>query len=687
MTALRLALTELRRLTAGRLPRVALASLVLVPTIYAGLYLYANEDPYGGLSRVPAAVVVEDTGTTLANGERLDAGPRVGHDLVASRSFDWHQVSRAEAVRGVADDRYDFALIVPRDFSAALASSAEFHPRQAQLEIATNDANNYLAHTIANNVVAQVTKAVAEDVSSTAANQLLLGFATIHGKVGQAVAGARELRDGTARAEAGSGALADGAGQLVHGERDLVTGTDRLAAGIDRADSGAHDLSDGTARLAGGLATMDRQTASLPARTDALADGAQRVADGNARMAAGAREVAADSQRLADAVTATDGSLATVLRAQGLTPAQVDQVLAATRRLSAPVTTANGRVQQAAGRMTALSDGANQVAAGARRLADSAGPLHDGIHRASVGAGRAHAGAASLATGLDQLSVGADRLQSGQRRALSGAERLHSGATSLHDGLGRLDAGATRLHDGLAQGLRSIPDPSAANRKAVAQTIGNPVAVRHSSQASAGSYGAGLAPFFLCLALWIGAYVLFLLVKPLSSRALVAGQPGWRVALGGWLTPALLGAAQVGVVLAVVLLGIGLHAAHPIGLVALVLFTSATFIAVMHALAARFGAVGKFLGLVLLVLQLVSAGGTFPWQTLPLPLHALHHLLPMGYAVDGIRHLMYGGSLTTVGKDVAVLAAYLVLALAATSATARRARTWTAARIKPELVL
>ena len=59
MTAIRLALTELRRVTAGRLPRAALIALVLVPTLYGGLYLYANKDPYGGLERVPAAVVVE----------------------------------------------------------------------------------------------------------------------------------------------------------------------------------------------------------------------------------------------------------------------------------------------------------------------------------------------------------------------------------------------------------------------------------------------------------------------------------------------------------------------------------------------------------------------------------------------------------------------------------------------------
>ena len=46
MTALRLALTELRRIGASRVGRLALVAMVLVPSIYGGLYLYANDDPY-----------------------------------------------------------------------------------------------------------------------------------------------------------------------------------------------------------------------------------------------------------------------------------------------------------------------------------------------------------------------------------------------------------------------------------------------------------------------------------------------------------------------------------------------------------------------------------------------------------------------------------------------------------------
>ena len=103
MTAVRMALSELRRLTAGRLPKLAVVALLCVPMLYGGLYLYANHDPYGRLNQVPTAVVVEDTGTTLSTGEKLAVGPQVADELVKSKSFDWHRVDRAEATAGVSD--------------------------------------------------------------------------------------------------------------------------------------------------------------------------------------------------------------------------------------------------------------------------------------------------------------------------------------------------------------------------------------------------------------------------------------------------------------------------------------------------------------------------------------------------------------------------------------------------------
>ena len=107
MNPIRLALAELRRLTSSRLARLGVVALALIPTLYGGLYLYANHDPYAALPQVPAAVASDDTGTTLSTGEKLDVGGEVADHLVDSRSFDWHEVTSAEAVQGVHDGRFD----------------------------------------------------------------------------------------------------------------------------------------------------------------------------------------------------------------------------------------------------------------------------------------------------------------------------------------------------------------------------------------------------------------------------------------------------------------------------------------------------------------------------------------------------------------------------------------------------
>jgi putative membrane protein len=117
------------------------------------------------------------------------------------------------------------------------------------------------------------------------------------------------------------------------------------------------------------------------------------------------------------------------------------------------------------------------------------------------------------------------------------------------------------------------------------------------------------------------------------------------------------------------------------------ILTGFAFTAMLHGLNALLGAVGKFLGLVLLVLQLTTAGGTFPWQTIPAPLQPLHIALPLGYVVDGLRHLLYGGTLSSLGVDLAVIGGYLVVGLALSALAAYKQRVWTPSRLKPELVL
>jgi putative membrane protein len=213
------------------------------------------------------------------------------------------------------------------------------------------------------------------------------------------------------------------------------------------------------------------------------------------------------------------------------------------------------------------------------------------------------------------------------------------------------------------------------------------VEIRNIAQTTAGSYGAGLAPFFVSLAAWIGGYVLFLLVRPLSNRAMAANQTPLRVALGGWLAPAALGAAQVLLLIALLAFGLRIMPSHLVLTPLFLVLVSVTFVAIVQALNAWLGTAGQFLALVLMLVQLVTSGGTFPWQTIPTSLHGLHHVLPMSYSVEALRHLLYGGDLSVVARDVALLLAWLAGALLLSSLAARRLRVWSVSRIKPELVL
>ncbi|HSU74229.1 MAG TPA: YhgE/Pip domain-containing protein [Terrabacter sp.] len=685
MNPLRLAVAELRRLTSSRLARLALAALVLIPTLYGGLYLYANHDPYGAFPQVPAAVVSDDTGTTLSTGEKLQVGDGVADHLVKSKSFDWHRVSHAEAMRGVDDGTYSFAVIVPRSFSADLASTAEFKPRQATIELQTNDANNYMTSMIGNQVIKQVSASVASQVSETAASRLLLGFSQVHDQLVKAVDGSEKLRAGAAEADDGAHQLASGASGLAGGLHDLASGAKRLDTGIGRAAAGADDLQAGAGQLASGLGTLQWRTAGLPAQTAELAAGAEQVAAGNRTIAGYGAKAASASTDLKKRIATERSALVTALQAQGLTDAQIATVQSRLDTIDGYVSQADTTIQSASGDLTRLSRGADQVATGARTLAKATPALTQGIASAHTGAVRLRDGAGTLAGGLHTLQGGAAQLSSGADKAAAGGDSLAKGAGSLATGLDTLTKGAGDLHTGLVKGRNSVPDPSDAQRKAMAQTIGNPVGVSTGSLSSAGSYGAGLAPLFLSLALWIGAYVLFLFVRPLSTRALATSQRSLRTALGGWLAPALVGLVQVAALVLVVGRGVDIRIAHPVLAFLFLCFTSMTFVAILHALASRFGAVGKFLGLVFMVVQLVSAGGTFPWQTLPGPLQAVHHVVPMSYAVDGLRRLLYGADLGPVTGSLGVLTAYLLGALALSTVAARRSRTWTAKRIKPEL--
>ncbi|WP_285115243.1 YhgE/Pip domain-containing protein [Leifsonia sp. fls2-241-R2A-40a] len=583
---------EFRRLTASPMSIVALIALMCVPVLYGGLYLWANQNPYANLDRIPAAIVVDDTGTTV-DGATVNYGDDVADQLIQDGSFQWHRVEKSSAASGVDDSKYDFSITFPADFSSALASASGTDPHRAVVTLTTNDTNSYLASTIGTQAAEKIRTSIVKQVNEQAAKQFLIGLADIRSNLVSAVDGANKLADGSARAQSGASQLADGTAQLASGSQELAGKLGELASGAQQ-----------------------------------VSDGAAQVAAGNQQLAAKANQAATAASQIATDAPAAGQRLIQQLQASGADPAVIAQVQATLGQIDSTVQSGNSQIQGAVGQINQLSAGADQVAGGASQVA----------------------------AGSQQAASGASQVASGASTAASGAAQLRDGLTTLHDG-------TTQLRDGLKDGVDRIPDNSPSLQKKQASTIADPVNLKNDSITSAGTYGAGLAPFFVALAAWIGIYALFLIVKPVSRRAITALHSPVKITLAGWLTPGLLGAVQMIGLFAIVSGALGFRIDNPLGMYGLMGLASITFAAIILALNVWLGSVGQFLGLVLMVLQLVTAGGTFPWQTLPGPLAALHHALPMSYAVDGIRQVMYGGSAATAWADAGVLALWMLIAL------------------------
>ncbi|MCA4134444.1 YhgE/Pip family protein [Arthrobacter sp. M4] len=678
MTVLRLARSELKRMTGGLLPKLTILALTMVPLLYGAVYLYANWDPYGNLNQIDAALVVEDAGATAADGTELEAGRKVADSLVDGHVFNWQLVaSSSEAEQGVRDGKYGFALNIPKDFSANLVSPGKFDAaNQAMLNVTTNDANNYLLSSIVDKLTTAVHATVAREVGEETANQLLTGFGTIHAQLAKAAEGADKLANGVDK-------LRDGSATLSNGTSQLRSGTGELLAGQTRLRDGANQLNDGTAQLDAGLHQLQDKTATLPTDTRRLADGAAQVAIGNAELNAKVQDVVgqlgAVDTGLHDRVAA---STARLVAAGILTQEQADKVIADVDAASGsgPAAQARATIASDAAKIQQLSDGAAAVSAGATRLANATPALAGAISQS--------------ASGADRLASGAAALASGQQSALDGTARLADGAAKLDDGAAQLASGAATAADGartlateLASGAGKVPNPNDAQKDKVSRVMADPVAVNNVSQAKAGTYGAGLAPFFLTLALWIGVFMLVQAMRPVTQRALASNAPSWKIALGGWLPFFGVAAVQASLLTLAVDLALGLNPAHPILMWLLMLAAVMAFSAIIQGIVALLGTPGKFVVLILLVLQLVSSGGTFPWQTTPAPLHAVHQILPMGYVVSGMRRLVYGGDLSLVWPTVLGLLGYTVLGAAMSTLAVRKHKYWTLKTLKPEIAV
>ncbi|MDT5049875.1 MAG: putative rane protein [Mycobacterium sp.] len=642
--------SEIKRFGRSRMTRAAIVVLMLLPLVYGALYLWAYWDPFGHTNKMPVALVDSDRGAVVS-GQQFNAGAEIAKSLTADGGLDWHVVSPEEARSGVEHGKYYFMLELPPDFSAAIASPVTGQPKKANLIAVYNDANNYISTSIGRTAISQVLNAVSSRISGQAVNQMLSVVVSSGAGIKQAADGAAQLADGASR-------LDDGAGQLVAGLDSARSGSATLA-------TGAKQLSDGINQATDPLLAVTKALSHVSGNTEQLQQGATALQQANDQIGA-----------IATAQDTAATSLSSVI--DQLSASQDPQAsnAAATLRGIQDQLRQHQFTPQIRQRLT---DAQNAAIAMTTALRTPGSPLGSALDQ--VGSK-----GQDLTNKLTQLRNGAQQLAVGNAQLASGIAQLDDGAQQLKSGSVQLKTGSAELATKLADGAKQVPNWTTQQKDAVADTIGGPVQLEASHENAAPNFGTGMAPFFLTLALFFGALVLWMVLRPLQSRAIAAEVLAIRVVLASYLPAAAIAMFQAIILYCVVRFALGMHVVHPAAVLAFMVVISCAFVAATQAINALVGpAVGRVLIMALLMLQLVSAGGMYPVETTSKPFQILHRFDPMTYGVNGLRQLILGGIDARLWQAIIVLFAISAVALAISCLSARRDQLWNLNRLIPAI--
>ena len=718
---------ELTRFKRHTITRLAMIVVAVIPAIYGGLYLASNWDPTNHLDRLQAAVVNEDTGAEKPNsdGERLNAGDELVDKITpkGEGGFDWQETSAQEAKDGLAEGKYFAILEIPSNFSKRLVSTGGDDPEQAGLELRTDDAHSFIVGQLSGTVLAEIKAGLNETTTSEYVSQVYVGFNDIHSSIQKAADGASDLHDGAVELHDGSGKLAkgahdldkgvgdlqkgigdldDGAGKLAKGSGDLATGADTLAKGTGDAESGAKKLAKGAGQVAEGTGQLrdvadgaTDKAESLKKKADDLTESARPKLDQAEEDLDSAHSKVSGSvddrieqlqrdypddpnvEKLAEEVGALGDDLDS---AHERASKAADEVRGLEKPVKNAVDDVMDKIREADKKIGQLDDGAQQVADGANDLHSGLVKLDKGANDLAKGAGDLHDGAVALKDGTAKAKDGVGQLK-------DGSSQLAKGATDLDEGAGKLDEGSGELSDKLAEGVKQIPTYDKDDRQKRSDVVAVPVDAEKVKNNAVSTYGEGLAAFFISLALWIGGMITYMVLNanPYRERAWKAKSN--RIAWAGYVPGLLFGIAQVAVLYGVLWFALDFSAGAWLGTLVFSILVAACFHSVHQLCVAALGGVGRLIALVLLMIQIASAGGTYPVQTAPEIFQIISPFLPMTYAVTGLRTLIAGGDLFIAVQAAGVLLLMTVICLLATVLVCSRKRMVTLTQLHPSLSL
>lgn len=643
--------------------------VLLIPLIYSFFYLKSYWNPYGNLSDMRIAVVNLDSGKDGSN-----EGNEFVKSLKESDTFDIKEVSEAEAEDGMKKGDYYATIKIPENFTECLKSASSEDKQIATVTYSPNQATNYLATQIVNSAVktiqlnlqSKVDKEIIAELSNKL-NEVPNSLQTISDGADSILNGAESLDSGIKQISDGTNQLSNSYSEFNAGVQSAYSGSENLQSGIAQVSSGVVNLQAGSQNLDGAIdqinSGIDGMSANGAESVTALVTGVNSLNENAGKLNSYATDGANLSKSLATDVNVYVGNvnamqqeLQALLTNSTVSSEEVKNVLAKyspTLSEKSSIAETSKKLAQNDGVASAYASGVYKGTSELLQKSSGLTQMFQGVQGLKLALAEVKKGTTTLKNGTNTLANGTQTLANGSATLTSGLAKLNSSSNqidnaikTINTGVSSASDGSTQLVDGVQTFKTSINEGMETTKKQLKSLDGieefgeKPINFETEEYGKVDSYGIAFTPLFLCIGLWVGALMAYVvLYYDHDERFGILGITSKNKILQNVIYIAI-GAVE-GLVTGILLkAGLGYTVENMALYYGASILIGITFMSIIQFLIRNFGDIGKFLALIVLVLQLAAAGGTFPIETIDKGFQAISPYLPMTYSIKLLREIL-----------------------------------------------
>lgn len=281
---------EIHALWHNKLLLIVLLAIMLIPAMYAGLFLASMWDPYGDLEYLPVAVVNRDEPVTY-NDKELTVGDDLAENLKENDSMAFNIVDAETAKTGLQNGTYYMVITIPEDFSKNASTLMDEKPKKMVLQYETNPGKNYISMKLSESAMKEIKANLTEEITHTYAQTVFDSLTEIENGFQDAVEGTDEMLDGEDKLREGNDTITENLAVLADSTLTFKEGSDTLAAGLKTYTEGVSQVKDGANTLGEGVKSYTDGVATAKTGSDTLASKSGDLLSGVDTVSAGAKQL------------------------------------------------------------------------------------------------------------------------------------------------------------------------------------------------------------------------------------------------------------------------------------------------------------------------------------------------------------------------------------------------------------